>query len=203
MSITSDQVKKLRKETGIGIMNCKRALQEADGDMKKAKQILREEGLEMSEAGGEAAEGRVGSYVHHNGKIGVLVEVNSQTDFTANSDEFLEFVKNTAMHIAAAAPKYISREDVPEKIVEEEERVYRKQAKKEEKPERVIDQIVEGKMDKFYENNCLLEQEYIGDDEQTIEDLLGQLAAQVSETIQISRFARFEIGSDSDDDRQE
>ncbi|MFP4589400.1 MAG: translation elongation factor Ts [Candidatus Bipolaricaulota bacterium] len=200
MAITTDQVKELRQKTGIGIMDCKRALQEADGDMKKARQILREEGLEMSEGGPAGGEGRVESYIHHNGKIGVLVEINSQTDFTANSDEFREFATQVARHIAAAAPKYVSREHVPEQVVEEEREIYRKQAEKEGKPKDIIDQIVDGKLDKYYEENCLMEQEFVGqsEDDETIEEMLGALAAQVSETIEIKRFARFEIGSDQE-----
>ena len=203
MSISSDQVKSLREETGVGIMDCKRALQEADGDMAKAKQILREEGMEMSGGGVEAAEGRVDAYIHHNGKVGVLVEVNSQTDFTANSDEFQEFVRKVAMHIAAAAPSYVSREDVPEEVVEEERSIYRKQAEKEDKPEHVIDNIVDGKMDKYYEQNCLLEQEYVGEGERTIEELLGELTHKVNENLEINRFARFEIGSEEGEEDEE
>lgn len=200
MSVTTEEVKRLRKETGVGIMDCKRALQETDGDMKKAKQVLREEGMEMSEGGADAGEGRIGSYIHHDGKTGVLVEVNSQTDFAAKSDEFKEFVKSIAMHIAASAPKFVSREDAPEDLLEEEKEIYRKQAEKEDKPEDVIDKIVEGKIEKFFEENCLLEQEYVGDEEMTIEELLGELVAKVNENIEINRFARFSIGSDGEEE---
>lgn len=200
MSVSLDEIQKLRQQTGVGIMDCKRALKDADGDMEKAKQILREAGMEMSGEGASGTEGRVGSYIHHNGKIGSLVEINSETDFAANSDEFQEFVKQVAMHIAAASPEYVSREDVPEEVIEEERAVYRKQAEKEDKPEDVIDNIVDGKMEKFYENNCLLEQEFVGEGEEdkTIEDLLGELVGKVSEAVEIKRFSRFEVGADQE-----
>ena len=194
MSVSLEEIQKLRQQTGVGIMDCKRALKDADGDMEKAKQILREAGMEMSGEGASGKEGRVGSYIHHNGKIGSLVEINTETDFAANSDEFQEFVKKVAMHIAAAAPEYVSREDVPEEVIEDERAVYRKQAEKEDKPEDVIGKIVDGKMEKFYENNCLLEQNFVGNEEKTIEDLLGELVGKVSEAVEIERFSRFEIG---------
>lgn len=203
MSISSQQVQQLRQETGVGIMDCKRALQESDGDIEEAKQILREEGVEMMEGAAGAAEGRVESYIHHNGKVGVLVEVNSQTDFTANSDEFRDFVKKVAMHIAAAGPEYVSRDDVPEEVVEEERTLYRRQAEKQGKPDHVIDNIVDGKMDKFYEQHCLMEQEFVGEGERTIEEMLAELANQVSEKLDINRFARFEIGSDDEESPEE
>ena len=202
MSISIEEVRKLREDTGVGIMDCKRALQETDGDMEKAKQILREEGMEMAEKKVDAGEGRVGSYIHHDGKTGVLVEVNSQTDFAAKSDEFKDFVKSVAMHIAASAPKFVSREDVPEEVLEEERNIYRKQAEKEGKPENIIDKIVDGKIEKFFENNCLLEQEYVGEKEKTIEEMLGELAAKVNENIEINRFARFSIGSDGEEEEE-
>ncbi len=203
MSISKEEVKQLRAETGVGIMDCKRALQESDGDMKKAKQILREEGMEMSEGAGDTGEGLVEAYIHHDGKTGVLVEVKTQTDFAAKSDEVKDFVKTVTMHIAAAAPEFVSREDVPEDRLEEEKEIYRKQAKKEGKPEDVIDKIVEGKIDKFFEENCLLEQEYIGEEDETIEEMLGDLVAKVNENVEISRFVRFSIGSDSEGEEEE
>jgi len=200
MAVTTEEIKKLREETGVGIMDCKRALEEADGDMAKAKQALREQGMEMSEGKLESGEGRVGSYIHHDGKVGVLVEVKCQTDFAANSDEFQKFVNSVALQIAAASPEYITRDDVPEDVVEEEEEVYRQQAKKEGKPDHIIDQIVEGKMDKFYSNICLMEQESVKDSDRTIEEILGELSAKVNEDIVISRFARFEISDDSEEE---
>ncbi|MBS3765136.1 elongation factor Ts [Candidatus Bipolaricaulota bacterium] len=202
MAISTEEVKKLREETGVGIMDCKRALQEKDGDMEEAKQMLREQGMEMSEGKLDSGEGRVGSYIHHDGKVGVLVEVKCQTDFTANSDEFQEFVDNVSVQIAAASPEYVSREDVPEEVVEEEEEVYRRQAKEDGKPDHVIDDIVEGKMDKFYKEICLLEQESVKDTDRTIEEILGELSAKVNEEIEITRFARFDIGADSEEEEE-
>lgn len=202
MAITTEEVKKLRQETGVGIMDCKRALQEADGDMEKAKQTLREQGMEMSEGKLQSGEGRVGSYIHHDGKVGVLVEVKCQTDFTANSDEFKKFVNSVALQIAAAAPEYVSREDVPEDVIEEEKEVYRKQAEQEGKPDHVIEDIIEGKMDKYYGEICLMEQESVKDTDKTIEELMGELSAKVNEEIVISRFARFDVGSDSESEEE-
>lgn len=203
MAISTEEVKKLREETGVGIMDCKRALQEKDGDMEEAKQMLREQGMEMSEGKLDSGEGRVGSYIHHDGKVGVLVEVKCQTDFTANSDEFQDFVDNVAVQIAAASPEYVSRDDVPEEVVEEEEEVYRRQAKEDGKPDHVIDDIVEGKMDKFYNDICLLEQESVKDTDKTIEEIMGELSAKVNEEIEITRFARFDIGADSEEEEEE
>lgn len=200
MAITTEEVKKLRQETGVGIMDCKRALQEADGDMEEAKQALREQGMEMSEGKLKSGEGRVGSYIHHDGKVGVLVEVKCQTDFTANSDEFKEFVNSVALQIAAAAPEYVTRDDVPEDVVEEEKEIYRNQAEQEGKPEHVIEDIIEGKMDKYYGEICLMEQESVKDTDKTIEELMGELSAKVNEEIVISRFARFDVGEDSEEE---
>ncbi|MEF8837146.1 MAG: elongation factor Ts [Candidatus Bipolaricaulota bacterium] len=199
MAITTEEVKKLRQETGVGIMDCKRALQEADGDMEKAKQALREQGMEMSGGKLKSGEGRVGSYIHHDGKVGVLVEVKCQTDFTANSEEFREFVNSVALQVAAAAPEYISREDVPEEVIEEEKEIYRNQAEQEGKPEHVIEDIIEGKMDKYYGEICLMEQESVKDTDKTIEELMGELSAKVNEDIIISRFARFDVSDDSEE----
>lgn len=198
MVVTTEEIKRLREETGVGIMDCKRALEEADGDMEKAKQSLREQGMEMSEGKLESGEGRIGSYVHHDGKVGVLVEVKCQTDFAANSEEFQNFVDALAIQIAAASPQYVSRKEVPEDVVAEEKEIYRKQAEKEGKPEHVIDNIIEGKLNKFFGENCLLEQESVRDSDETIEEIMGELSAQVNEDIQISRFARFEISDDSE-----
>jgi len=203
MAITTEEVKKLREETGVGIMDCKRALQEADGDMEEAKQSLREQGMEMSEGKLQSGEGRVGSYIHHDGKVGVLVEVKCQTDFTANSDEFQDFVDTVSLQVAAASPEYVSRDDVPAEVVEEEEQVYRNQAKEEGKPDHVIDDIVEGKMDKYYGEICLLEQESVKDTDMTIEEIMGELSAKVNEEIEITRFARFDVGADEEDEEEE
>lgn len=192
--ITNEMIRKLRAETGVGIMDCKRALIESEGDIEKAKRLLREQGKELFSRAGEAAEGRVASYIHHSGKIGVLVEVNCQTDFTADSADFIEFTKELAMHIAAAAPRYLSPEDVPEEILEEEREIYRHQAEAEGKPPQVIEKIVEGRLKKFYEEACLLQQPYVKEEKLSIEDLLAELASKVNEKVVIKRFARFEVG---------
>lgn len=196
MEISLDLIKKLREETGIGIMECKKALIEAGGDLEKAKKILREKGLEFlsSQSGREMKEGRVEAYIHHSGKIGVLVEVDTVTDFAANSQEFREFVKNLAMHIAAAKPRWISPEDVPQEVIEEEKEILRAQAEKEGKPSHIVEKIVEGRLKKFFEENCLLKQPYVKDPSVTVEEVLGELGRKISEQIVIKRFARFEVG---------
>ncbi len=196
MEITLDLIKKLREETGIGIMECKKALIEAGGDLEKAKKILREKGLEFlaSQGGREMKEGRVEAYIHHSGKVGVLVEVDTVTDFAANSREFREFVKNLAMHIAAAKPRWISPEDVPQEVIEEEKEILRAQAEREGKPPHIVEKIVEGRLRKFFEENCLLKQPYVKDPSVTVEEVLGELGRKISEQIVIKRFARFEVG---------
>jgi elongation factor Ts len=194
--ITNEMIRELRAETGVGIMDCKRALIESDGDMEEAKRLLREQGKELFSRAGETVEGRVASYIHHSGKVGVLVEVDCQTDFAANSADFVEFTKELAMHIAAAAPRYLSPEEVPEEVLEEEREIYRHQAEAEGKPPSVIEMIVEGRLKKFYEETCLLNQPYVKEPKLTIEDLLGELASRVSERVVIKRFARFEVGRD-------
>lgn len=200
MSIPSDAVRRLREETGVGIMDCKRALEKSSGDVEKAKKILREEGkAALAGLSSRAAtEGRVDAYIHHTGKIGVLVEVDCNTDFTANSDAFREFVQSLAKHIAAASPppRYIRPEDVPEEILENEKEIYRAQGEKEGKPPEITEKIVEGRMQKFYGEVCLLKQPYVMDPEGklTVEDALGELVAKVGENIVIRRFARFAVG---------
>jgi elongation factor Ts len=200
MSIPSDAVRRLREETGVGIMDCKRALEKSGGDVEKAKKILREEGKAALAAlsSRAASEGRVDAYIHHTGKIGVLVEVDCNTDFTANSDAFREFVQNLAKHIAAAAPppRYIRPEDVPEEILENEKEIYRAQAEKEGKPPEIAEKIVAGRLQKFYQEVCLLKQPYVMDPEGqlTVEDALGELVSKVGENIVIRRFARFAVG---------
>jgi len=192
--VTNEMIKELRVATGVGIMDCKRALIESEGDIEGAKLLLREQGKELFSRASEAVEGRVASYIHHSGKVGVLVEVNCQTDFTADSASFKEFTKGLAMHIAAAAPRFLSPEDVPEEVLEEEREIYRHQAEAEGKPPQVIEKIIEGRLKKFYEETCLLKQPYVKDPQLTIEDLLGELASRVSEKVVIKRFARFEVG---------
>ncbi len=198
MAVSNELVKKLRAETGVGILDCKRALEQSDGNLEKAKLLLREWGKELFAKGAATLEGRIEAYIHHNGKVGVLVEVNCQTDFVANSAEFREFIKNLAMHIAAAEPTplYIKPEDVPKEVLEQEKEVYRKRAQQEGKPPHIIEKIVEGRLKQFYEQVCLLKQPYVKDPalKTRIEDLLADLAAKLNENIVIKRFARFEVG---------
>lgn len=196
MSVSSEDVKKLRDQTNAGILDCKSALNEADGDMEQAKEILREKGIaEASEKSGNlAAEGMVESYIHGDGEVGVLVEVNSETDFAARNDEFKDLVKDIAMHIAAMDPKFISRDDVPQDRIEKEEEIFANQMEEEDKPDDIIDEIVEGKMDKFYSEVCLVEQSFVKNEDKTIEELIKETSAELGENIQVSRFARYEVG---------
>lgn len=196
MSVTANDVKVLRERTGAGMMDCKKALTEASGDMEKAIEILREKGLAAAakKAGRIAAEGVVESYIHMGGKIGVLVEVNCETDFVAKTDEFRNFVKDVAMHIAAVRPQYVRREEVPAEVVEKEKEILRAQTLNEGKPEHIVDKIVEGRIDKFYKDICLLEQEFVKNSEQTILDLVNEKISKIGENISIRRFVRFEMG---------
>ncbi len=192
-------VKKLREETGIGILDCKKALEEAQGDLEKAKLILREQGKELfASRAGETKQGRVEAYIHHNGRVGVLVEMSCQTDFAANSEAFRDVLKDLAMHIAAAypPPQYIKPEDVPASVIAQERELYRHQAQQEGKPAQIIEKIVEGKIKSFYTQICLLKQPFIKDPtgKTTVEDILGELTNKVGETIVVRRFARFEVG---------
>jgi elongation factor Ts len=196
MDITAELVKELRERTGIGMMECKKALEEAGGDAEKAIEILRKKGHARAKdkAHRETSEGMVGSYIHMNGKIGVLVEVNCESDFVARNDEFKELLKNIAMHIAAARPKYIAPADVPADELEKEKDIIREQFKDSRKPPQIVEKIVEGKLAKFYEEVCLLEQPFIKDDKTRIKDLLAAFIAKFKENTRVSRFARFEIG---------
>lgn len=195
MEITVELVKRLREETGLGIMDCKQALIKAGGDLEKAKKILREEGKEFLASQTRAVkEGRVEAYIHHSGKIGVLVEVDTATDFAANSEAFREFLKNLAMQIAAARPRWIAPEDVPPEVIEQEKEILRKQAEREGKPPHIVERIVEGRLQKFFEENCLLKQPYVRDPNLRVEDVLGELAAKLGEPVVIRRFVRFQVG---------
>ncbi|MBC8590499.1 translation elongation factor Ts [Wansuia hejianensis] len=195
MSISASQVKELRERSGAGMLDCRNALVEAEGDIEKAIDILREKGLASAskKAGRIASEGLVESYIH-GGRIGVLVEVNAETDFVAKTDEFKDFVKDVAMQIAASNPRYVSREDVPEEEIEREKNVLIQQAINEGKPEHIANKIVEGRMEKFYEQICLLDQAFIKDSDVKIGELLSQKIAKIGENIKIRRFARFEVG---------
>jgi len=196
LMITAEMVRQLRERTGSGMMDCKKALTEANGDMEKAIEILRERGLAAAakKAGRIAAEGIVDAYIHGNGRIGVLVEVNVETDFAANNEEFRQLVKDVAMQIAAAKPEYVRKEDVPAEVIEKEMNILRAQARNEGKPEKVIEKMVEGRMEKFYKEVCLLEQPWIKDPDKTISQLVAEKIATIGENINIRRFARFERG---------
>jgi len=196
MKITADMVKELRESTGAGMMDCKKALQEADGDLDKAVELLRKKGLAAAakKAGRVAAEGAVGSYIHAGGKIGVLVEVNCETDFVARTDDFQALVRDIAMHIAAADPRFVSRDEVTDDVLESERRIYREQAIESGKPENVVDRIVEGKLGKYYAEAVLLEQPFVKDPDKTIQQLLAEQIAKIGENIQVRRFARFKMG---------
>ncbi|EPR10235.1 translation elongation factor Ts [Ruminiclostridium papyrosolvens] len=194
--ITAEMVKQLRERTGAGMMDCKRALNDANGDTEKAIELLREKGLSAAakKAGRIAAEGLVEAYIHGDGRIGVLVEVNIETDFAARGDEFKQFVKDVAMQIAASKPEYVKKEDVPASVIESEKEILRAQARNEGKPEKIIDKMVEGRIEKFYAENCLLEQSFIKDPDMTVGQLLTEKIAHIGENISIRRFARFERG---------
>lgn len=195
MAITAEQVKELRDRTGAGIMDCKKILTEAEGNMDKAIELLKQKGMAKAakKAGRVAAEGLVEAYIH-NGKYGALVEVNSETDFVATNDEFKTFVKDVAMHVAAAAPQYVRREDVPAAIIEAEKEAQKQKALEEGKPEAIAERIVEGRMDKFYSEICLLDQAFVKDPDKTVGQLLTELIAKIGENIVIRRFVRFERG---------
>ncbi|HEY8361335.1 MAG TPA: translation elongation factor Ts [Tissierellaceae bacterium] len=195
MSISASQVKELRELTGAGMMDCKKALEETNGDMEKAIVLLRERGLSKAakKAGRIAAEGLVDAYIH-NGRIGVLIEVNCETDFVAKNNEFKQFVKDMAMQVAAANPKYIAKEDVSEAELEQEKEILRQQAINEGKPEHIVEKIVEGRLEKYYEEVCLLEQPFIKDPDVKVKELLNELIAKIGENIKIRRFVRFEVG---------
>ena len=195
MAITAAMVKELREKSGAGMMDCKKALTETNGDMDKAVDFLREKGLASvaKKSSRIASEGIVESYIH-GGRIGVLVEVNSETDFVAKNEEFKNFVKDIAMQIAAVAPKYVSREEVPAEEVEHEKNVLTEQARGENKPEHIIEKMVEGRLEKFYEEICLLDQDFIKDSDKKIRDILNELIAKIGENIKIRRFVRYEVG---------
>lgn len=196
MEISIELVKDLRQRTGAGIVDCKAALQEAGGSIEAAIDYLRKKGLATAakKAGRIATDGLVASYIHAGGKMGVLVEINCETDFVAKTGDFQEFVKNMAMHIAAANPQFIRREDVPSDILEKEREIYRTQALDSGKPEKVIDKIVEGKLERFYSETCLLEQTYIRDSDVTVKEVLDGMIGKLGENIAIRRFARFQLG---------
>ena len=196
MEVSANMVKDLREKTGAGMMDCKKALAETGGDFQKALDYLRQKGLAtaVKRAGRVASEGRIGAYIHAGGKIGVMVEVNCETDFVAKTDDFQAFAKDIAMHIAASNPSCIRREEVTVEVLEREKEIYRAQARDAKKPEKVIDKIVEGKLEKFYGETCLLEQPFVKDPDLTIQDLLNGLIGKLGEKIEIRRFTRYQVG---------
>lgn len=200
MSITAKEVFELRNLTGAGVMDCKKALEEAGGDIEKACDILRRRGVETAakKQGREAREGLIGAYVHTDGKIGVLVEVNCETDFVARTDEFCYLVKELTLQIAAQAPRWVAPEDVPEEITKKEEEIYQEQLQDSNKPEEIKHKIVEGKMKKFFEENCLLEQDYIREPEKKVKDLIAETIAKVGENIVVRRFVRYKLGENNE-----
>ncbi len=195
-AISATMVKQLREKTGVGIMDCKEALLQSNGDIDNAVDFLRKKGLATAQkrAGRAMSEGLIQPYIHMGGKLGVLVEINSETDFVAKNDDFKEFAKNIAMHIAATNPVGIASDDVPEEVINKEKEIYRAQAIELGKPENVVDKIVEGKLNKFYKDNCLLNQAYVRNPDVNISDLLNDLIAKMGENITIKRFVRFQIG---------
>ena len=200
MKISIQSVKELREKTGVGIMDCKNALKEAGGDNDKAIDILRKKGIAKAQKreGRITSEGQIQSYVHMGGKIGVLVEANCETDFSAKTEDFTNFTKNLAMHIAATNPIAISPEDLPSEIVEKEKEIYRDQALQSDKPEKIVEKIVEGKLKKFFSEVCLLNQVYVKDPDTTIQNFLNELKAKTGENIIIKRFIRFKLGETDD-----
>lgn len=196
MEISADLVKKLREKTGVGLMDCKDALKHSDGDMEKAIEYLREKGIAklQKRMGRSASEGTIASYIHTGGKIGCMVEVNCETDFVANTKEFQEFARDLAMQVTAANPSYVGRDDVPEDVKEKEKGIYRRQALDSGKPEKIVDKIAEGKLEKFYQEVCLLEQTFIKNQDTTVKELLEELLVKMGEKIVVNRFVRFQLG---------
>ena len=196
MQVTAQMVKELREKTGAPMLECKTALQEADGDAEKAVDFLRTKGLSAaaSKAGRSTGEGLVGHYIHAGGRIGVLVEINCETDFVARTDDFQSLVKDVAMHIAAADPHFVTRDEISEEVIEKERRIFRDQALETGKPENVIDRIVEGKLEKFYGESVLLEQPFVKDSDITVGDLIAHTIATIRENIRVSRFTRYKLG---------
>ena len=197
--ITAQSVRMLRQKTGLGMMDCKKALQETGGDSEKAIEYLRKQGLSAVEkrAGRDASEGLIQAYIHQGSRLGVLLEVNCETDFVARTDDFQEFVKDVAMHIAASQPLAVEREGIAADAVERERAIYLEQAKNEGKPEHIAEKIVDGRMEKFYQENCLMEQVFVKNPDQTIGELVTEITAKIGEKITVRRFERFVLGEDA------
>ncbi len=196
MAVNASAVKELREKTGAGMLDCKKALEETNGDIAKAIDVLREKGLSAAanKAGRAATEGTVESYIHAGGRIGVLVEINCETDFVGKTDQFKDFARDIAMQIAAASPLYVRREEVPAEAIEKEKEILKAQALNEGKPEKIIEKMVEGRINKYYEEYCLMEQSFVKDPDKTISQLLNEKISTIGENISIRRFARFELG---------
>jgi elongation factor Ts len=196
MAVTAGMVKELREKTGAGMMDCKKALSETDGDLEKAIDYLRQKGLSdaAKRTGRTASEGAVGSYIHPGGKIGVLVEVNCESDFVARTEVFQALVKDLAMHVAASNPLYLRREDVPEDVITREKNIYDAQAREGGKPERIVERIVQGKLEKFFEEICLLEQPFVKDPDMSVNQLVSGVFAKLGENIVVRRFQRYQLG---------
>lgn len=196
MAISAKTVKELRDKTNVGMMDCKKALEEAKGDLDKAVEILREKGIAKAakKSGRSTNEGLISSYIHPGDKLGVLVEINCETDFVAKTDDFKNLVHEIAMQVAAANPLVVKREDIAEEVVEKEKEIYRNQAKNEGKPEKILDKIVDGKVEKYFKEVCLLEQPFIRDQDKTITDLLNEAISTLGENITVKRFARYRLG---------
>lgn len=196
MEISAQSVKELREKTGVGMMDCKKALTEANGDMEQAVVLLRKKGLASAQkkAGRIAAEGMIGHYIHMGGKIGVLVEVNCETDFAGRSDDFQAIVKDLAMHIAAANPRYVRRDEVPEEEVQKEKEIYKDQARSSGKPENIIEKIADGKLGAYYQIVCLYDQAFVKDPNVTVEQLINNLISKIGENIRVRRFVRYQTG---------
>ena len=194
--VTAKEVSELRQRTGAGMMDCKAALEEAKGDMDAAVELLRKKGVAKAEkrAGRAATEGLISSYIHHNGKIGVLVEVNCETDFVARTDDFKNLVKSIAEHVAATGPLAVDKDQIPAEKVESERRIYAEQVKQSGKPAHLVDKIVQGKLDAFYRDVCLLRQPWVRDDKRTIGDLVKEASAKTGEKVEVRRFVRFQMG---------
>lgn len=195
-AITASAVKELREKTGVGMMDCKRALADADGDIEKAAELLRERGLAAAakKGGRIAAEGVVDSYIHMGGRIGVLIEVNCETDFAAGTDDFKAFVKDLAMQVAASNPQVVSRDDIPAEQIDKEREILRAQALNEGKPEKIVDKMVEGRIEKYYKEVCLLEQPFVKDTDKTIQQIINEKISTIGENINVRRFTRYEMG---------
>jgi elongation factor Ts len=196
MDISAKVVKELRDKTGAGIMDCKKALKECEGDIDKAIEYLKKKGIAdaSKKSSRIAAEGSVASYIHMGGKIGVLIEVNCETDFVAKTEDFQSLVKNLAMQVAAANPKFVKRDDVPEDFIQKEREIYRIQALESGKPEKIVDKIVDGKIEKYYQEICLLEQKFIKDSDKTVEEIVKETIAKTGENIVVRRFTRYQLG---------